>query len=190
MGTSEYEVLGPEGPDLVYLESVPPPTFFPPVKAGAKKTLVIVDDFELKELPKTQRANLDRLVGHVSTHRNVSVMIAAQEFFNIPPIARRCASVMVLWKPRDVRNLYDMSARTGENLEYLFTLAPGQKDSIWIDNTGGSPAPLRKNGYENIPRQVTQGKKAQSFVKQPDPQSESLRASINQNSEEPSATVA
>ena len=148
-GTSEYDSLGDAAE---YVVEIPPPDFFPPAKAkeGYKKTLVIIDDFELKELGKTQRSNLDRLIGHVSTHRNVSVMLCAQEYFNVPTVARRCSNVHVFWKPRDVRNLQDMSQRVGEDLEGLFTLASGAKDSVWIDQIPGSPAPIRVNGYKIV----------------------------------------
>jgi hypothetical protein len=144
-GTSEYDALGT---GAEYLVEIPPPEFFPPVKdKKSVKTLVIIDDFELKQLPKTQRASLDRLIGHVSTHRNVSVMLCAQEYFNVPTIARRCSNVHVFWKPRDMNNLSMMSQRAGEDLESLFQFCPNTKDSIWIDQTSGSPMPLRKNGY-------------------------------------------
>jgi len=148
-GTSEYDTLG-EG--VEYLMEIPEPDFFPAVKNKASKTLVIVDDFELKEIGRKQRANLDRLIGHVSTHRNVSVMLCAQEYFNVPTIARRCSNVQVFWKPRDMRNLGQMSQRVGQDLEELFKLCQSQKDSIWVDLTSRSPAPLRLNGYSIISR--------------------------------------
>lgn len=148
-GTSEYESLGDAAE---YVVEIPPPDFFPPVKTkdGKQKTLVIIDDFELKELGKAQRSNLDRLIGHVSTHRNVSVMLCAQEYFNVPTVARRCSNVHIFWKPRDMRNLQEMSQRVGEDLESLFDLLNGTKDSVWIDQTPGSPAPIRVNGYKVV----------------------------------------
>ena len=160
-GTSEYNRLGKH---VEYLDKIPPPEFFPPVKAakGKLKTMVIIDDFELKEIGKGQRANLDRLIGHVSTHRNVSVMLCAQDYFNVPTIARRCSNVHIFWKPRDANNLSMMTQRVGEDLEQLFkTIATTVKDSIWIDMTADSPAPLRKNGYDIIrkkPREVSNAK--------------------------------
>lgn len=146
-GTSEYDTLG-EG--VEYLMEIPDPEFFPAVKNKATKTLVIIDDFELKEIGRKQRANLDRLIGHVSTHRNVSVMLCAQEYFNVPTIARRCSNVQVFWKPRDMRNLGQMSQRVGQDLEELFKLCETQKDSIWVDLSSGTRAPLRLNGYSII----------------------------------------
>jgi hypothetical protein len=147
-GTSEYDSLGSAAE---YLVEIPPPEFFPPTKEkSCCKTLVIIDDFELKQLPKLQRAALDRLIGHVSTHRHVSVMLCAQEYFNVPTIARRCSNVHIFWKPRDMNNLTMMSQRAGEDLESLFQFCPDDKDSIWIDQTQGTPYKLRKNGYVMI----------------------------------------
>lgn len=147
-GTSEYDNF--EGPEVTILNDIPPTEYWPPVKKGAPKTCVVIDDFELKGLNKTQRAHLDRLVGHVSTHRNVSVFLLSQNFYNIPPIARRCANLYVLWKPRDVLSMSSVSDRLGVDLRELFTLAEGQHDSIWIDLTKNSPAELRLNGYTKI----------------------------------------
>ena len=147
--TREYDDL--EGDDVEVLDDFPATEWWPSDKAGAKKTLCIVDDFEMKELNKVQRVSLDRLVGHVSTHRNVSVFLASQHFTNIPPIARRCANLYVLYKPTDMSSTRTISERVGHDLPTLFkSFAPRQHDSIWIDLTAKTPAPLRLNGYEII----------------------------------------
>lgn len=146
-GTSEYESLG-DG--VVYLDSIPAPSYFPPVKSGAEKTIVIIDDFELKELNKAARSNLDRLIGHVSTHRSVSVLLCAQEYFNVPTVARRNSNLHIFWRPKDRNQIPLMSTRMGEDMDMLFELCKTPKDSIWIDQTVNSPAPLRLNGYEII----------------------------------------
>lgn len=150
-GTTEYDSLGS---GVEYMIQIPAPDMFPtPSKqtaADRKKTLVVIDDFELKELSKNNRKNLDRLIGHVSTHRNVSVILCAQEYFNVPSIARRCSNVHVFWRPRDHNNLAMMSSRVGEDLESLFQFCNTSKCSIWVDQTSGSPAPLRLNGYIRI----------------------------------------
>ena len=148
-GTSEYDdVLGE---DVEFLDKFPPVDFWPAVKAGAKKTLCVIDDLELKGLGKEDRARLDRLVGHVSTHRHVSVFLLTQDFYNIPPIARRTASLFVLWKPRDMQSMDTVSKRVGQDLKQIFThIATEEHDSVWIDLTPKTPAPLRLNGYTLI----------------------------------------
>jgi hypothetical protein len=141
--TDEYEDCG----ELEMLGHIPPPEDWD----GKQKTLCVIDDFELKSLSKSQRSNLDRLVGHVSTHRNVSVCVCNQDPYNAPPIVRRCANLMVLWKPKDMVSMQTFASRTGENLRSLFnTYAKSRFDSIWIDMTVDSPAPRRLNGYTII----------------------------------------
>ena len=149
-GTHEYDDI--EG-DVVYENSIPSTDFFEAAGEGPK-TLCIIDDFELKGLDKTQRASLDRLVGHCSTHRSVSVMLCSQDFYNVPPIARRCANVFVLWKPRDISSMNSVAARCGHDLGQLFKLCKTNKDSIWLDFTNKSPMPLRKNGYLRIQEEL------------------------------------
>jgi hypothetical protein len=141
--TDEYEDCG----ELELLNHIPPPEAWD----GKHKTLCVIDDFELKSLSKNQRSNLDRLVGHVSTHRNVSVCVCNQDPYNAPPIVRRCANVMVLWKPKDMVSMQTFASRTGEDLRRLFnTHVKTRFDSIWIDMTVDTPAPLRLNGYTII----------------------------------------
>jgi len=150
-GTNEYDVLG-KGEGIEFREDFPPPDYFPTIKSKhAVKTLVIIDDMELREIGGDQRANLDRLFGHVSTHRHVSIMLGAQQFFNVPPIARRLSNVFVVWKPRDMRLLQEISQRVGEDLEGIFSsLRQNNHDSIWVDLTKNTPYALRWNGYQKI----------------------------------------
>lgn len=141
--TDEYQDCG----ELEMLDHIPPPEKWD----GKQKTLCVVDDFELKSLSKSQRSNLDRLVGHVSTHRNVSVAVCNQDPYNAPPIVRRCANLFVLWKPKDIVSMQTFASRTGEDLRRLFnTYSKTRFDSIWLDMTVDTPAPKRLNGYTII----------------------------------------
>lgn len=140
--TDEYEDCG----EVEMIGHIPPPEAWD----GKEKTLCVVDDFELKSLSKSQRSNLDRLVGHVSTHRNVSVCICNQDAYNAPPIVRRCANLFILWKPKDIVSMQTFASRTGEDLRALFASTKSRFDSIWIDMTVDSPCPRRLNGYECI----------------------------------------
>jgi len=129
------------------LREIPPPEYWD----GKEKTLVVIDDLELRSLSRVQRKNLDRLIGHVSTHRNVSVCLCTQDVYNTPPIVRRCANMYILWKSRDVDSVQSFARKCGEDLHQLFeTFCKTSKDSIWIDMTDNSPYPLRLNGYRNI----------------------------------------
>ena len=147
-GTSEYDDV--MGKQVEIVSEIPPTEWWPTIKDGAVKTLVVIDDFELKGLSKVARGRLDRLVGHVSTHRNVSVFLCSQNFYNIPPIARRCANLYILWKPRDMQSLASVSARVGVDLQSMFKLTREEHDSIWVDLTPRTRAPLRLNGYVEL----------------------------------------
>ena len=143
--TSEWDDIG-----VKMLKEIPSPDQW----EGKVKTLVILDDVEFKSLSKIQKANLDRLVGFVSTHKNISVCITSQDVFNIPAIVRRCSNLWVLWKSNDIISMSSVAGKSGmilEEFKSIFdNLITEDRDSLWIDNTSGSPAPLRKNGYEII----------------------------------------
>lgn len=132
------------------LKDIPAPEDF----EGIVKTLVILDDLELKDLSKEQRRALDRLFGFVSTHKNISVYLCAQDPFNVPPIVRRCSNVFVLWKLVDLDSMAMCTRKTGleaGTLKRIFNkLMTEPRDSLWVDLTDKSPAKMRKNGYEII----------------------------------------
>lgn len=121
---------------------------------GEVKTLVILDDLEFKGMDKIQKRNLDRLFGFVSTHKNISIVLAAQDTFNVPPIVRRCSNLWVLWKMSDMDSLAQTARKSGMKATAFNTifneLMMDNHDSLWIDTTAGSPYPLRKNGYTLI----------------------------------------
>jgi hypothetical protein len=147
--TGEYDSLQPK--ELVtFHDSIPNVEVFKSVKNGAVKTCVVVDDFELKELGPEARGHLDRLVGHVSTHRMADVFVCSQQWVNVPTIARRCCNVFILWKPRDSATIHQISKGVGEDMVTLFKFSKQPRDSIWIDKTVDSPCPLRLNGYTPI----------------------------------------
>jgi hypothetical protein len=117
------------------------------------KTLCIVDDIELKLLDKTQKSNLDRLFGYVSTHKNVSCMITSQDGYNIPPSVRRNLNVYVIWKTPDIQavsGLIRKAGLTSEHTKKIFKRFKSNYDSFMIDLTNKSPAHYRINGYEII----------------------------------------
>jgi hypothetical protein len=138
--TKEYDSLK----KFTLLRSIPDPEWW----SGEKKTLVILDDLEYKTMGKNQKRNLDRLFGYVSTHKNISVILTAQDPFNVFPIVRRCANLWGLWKTKDLDSVATIARKAGLQVRQLrdifknFTL----RDSLWIDTTPYSPYPLRING--------------------------------------------
>ena len=139
--TKEWEDV-----DAKMLSKIPTPEEF----EGKVKTLVIIDDLEVKLLSKDQKRALDRLFGFVSTHKNISVILTSQDPFNVPALVRRCSNLWVLWKPTDLDSLKTVARRVSmpshDMIEIFKNVMPEIYDSLWIDLTKKSPYPLRKNG--------------------------------------------
>jgi hypothetical protein len=145
-GTREYDNLGTDGVEII--GHIPAPDEWP--NDGLKR-LVILDDVEVKMLPKEQHRNLDRLFGSISTHKFISVMLTSQDAFNIPAICRRCASLVVMWRLPDMDSMATLARKSGitpVKLKRIFSSFKDQRDSLWLDRTEGSPFKLRKNGYQ------------------------------------------
>jgi hypothetical protein len=155
--TKEWDDIGGE-----MLSEIPNPEDW----EGELKTLVILDDLEYKQMDKTQKRNLDRLFGFVSTHKNISIILCAQDCFNVPPIVRRCSNLWILWKTQDMDSLANTARKTGmkaSNFNTIFNeLMMNNHDSLWIDSTSKTPYPLRKNGYTLIKK--TDGKESKRIL--------------------------
>ena len=143
--TQEYDDI-----DCEFLDEIPAPDEW----QGEVKTLVILEDLEYKQMNKDQKRNLDRLMGYVSTHKNISCCLCAQDAFNIPPAVRRCSNFWVIWKSPDMDSMHAICRRTGLNKKQFMNifnkLMPNFHDSLWVDMTSGSNAKLRKNGFQII----------------------------------------
>jgi hypothetical protein len=164
-GTSEFKSLQPS--TLVkFYSSIPNISAFPTLKSGAKKSCIIIDDLELKEIDKEQRSSLDRIIGHISTHRRCDVFVCSQQWVNIPPIARRCCNVFVLWKPADQRTVPQISMGVGEDMQELFKFCQEPRDSIWIDRTPRTEYPIRLNGYRQIRKQEEDNEEEEEKVEE------------------------
>ncbi len=145
--TKEWDDLG----EIKMRADIPPPNEWP----GEVKTLVIVDDLEVKGLAKEQKRNLDRLWGFVSTHKNISCCLLSQDAFNVPPIIRRCSNLWVLWRSPDLDSMACCARKSGMrpgDFQRIFSKFRGAHDSFWIDMTKRSPMPLRMNGFKKITR--------------------------------------
>lgn len=159
--TEEWDDVG-----ATMMGEIPPPEEW----EGVVKTLVIIDDLELKGLNKIQKRNLDRLYGFVSTHKNVSVILCSQDAFNVPPIVRRCSNLWVMWRCPDLDAMAAVSRKSGmssNNFNSIFDqLMCDTHDSLWIDMTSKSPFPLRKNGYKLISKTSKISSKSQRSRKE------------------------
>ena len=117
------------------------------------KNCLVIDDYRAKT---THDKNLlDRLFGFASSHRRTTVIMAVQDLFAIwTPTIQRMSDVFVLWKTHDENQFRMICNRVGmkeAEIESIFTdLHFGKRDSLMIDKTPDSPAPLRKNIFDKI----------------------------------------
>lgn len=137
--------------DCEVLDEIPSPENY---MENDEKTLLVLDDICFLDLNKEDKRKIDRLVGFISSHCNVSIAIANQDFFNVVPIARKCASVIVLWRPTDLDELKTISRRTGitskKIMEIFDTHMSEPTDSLTVNLIKGAPHGLVKNGFEPI----------------------------------------
>jgi hypothetical protein len=130
---------------------IPPPE---DLTSNTVKTLIIIDDFEFKGLSKESLKNLSSLFRFVSSHHNYSIICAYQSFFDVKPIVRKCCNVFIVYRPNDNDELGTIARRVGmkkhEMVDIFDELLTGKRDTLMIDMTEGSPAPLRKNLFQLI----------------------------------------
>ena len=150
-GTDDYkEFEDDEGFSIVSLDKLPDPR---KINEKKEKMMLVLEDIPLSHLSKIQKEMLDRLYGYASSHRHVTVICCAQNVYDVPVGARRCANLFVLWRQPDLLALTNMASRTGyssSDFRQLFKLCKNKHDSIWIDCTPDSPAELRLNGDQKI----------------------------------------
>ena len=142
----EYQDCG-----LEPIEKLPETKYWYEINPEKKHMVLVIDDIDVSELRRDQKTRFDRLVSNVSTHCSLSIMCCSQVFFNLPTVLRKTSSLFVLYKPiSEEQDLKAMSKRVGLpalTLSDLFKqYCPSRFDSVWIDLSVGSPAPVRING--------------------------------------------
>ena len=143
--TKDYEDLEPH----LVTDQLPTVESFDP----DYKNCLIIDDFRAKNVADKNR--LDRLFGYASSHRRTTVIMAVQDLFAIwTPTIQRMSDLFVLWQTHDDNQFRMICNRVGmkENTvnDIFSELDFGQKDSLMIDKTAHTPAPLRKNIFDKI----------------------------------------
>ena len=103
-GTKEYTDL-----DCEMLEGIPRPDEFD----GTEKTLVVLEDLDLKSMGIEQKGCLDRLFGYSSTHLHISVILTSQDLFSIPVGVRRCSNFLIFWKSHDFDSMANVARKSG-----------------------------------------------------------------------------
>lgn len=126
----------------------------PEIFDGREKTLLVIDDYEMMSQKKEQMKRLATIMRFSSSHRNLSVIISYQSFFDVPSIARKCANCFLLYKPTAKNEVSVIANRVGMDKERLQSLFENQcngvYDSVMVDLTINSPYPLRKNVFEPL----------------------------------------
>jgi hypothetical protein len=121
---------------------------------GEVKTCVILDDFETIKISKEQLRKLSTLMRFISSHRNVSVMLGYQSYFDCPNICRKVANCFMIYKPNSRQEIDTIANRVGltsDQMRYLFKhIITGSYDHLFVDITVNTPFKLRKNIYEVI----------------------------------------
>lgn len=119
-----------------------------------KKTLLVIDDFDMTKLSKQQQKRLSKLFRYASTHLNLSIYMSYQSTFHIPAIARRCANVWCVWRPTsdtELKLIADRSGVSSDDMVDIFeNICSNFRDFLTIDLTAGTPCKLRKNLFEPI----------------------------------------
>lgn len=118
---------------------------------GKVKKLIVFEDIEFSHMNPKQLGALSRLWGYCSTHKNTSIISCQQDPSAIPSIMRRLSSIFVLWKALDMKIL-DLYASKfgipkGAIQKLMAKYCKNNWDGIWLDNTSGSPAPIRLNCF-------------------------------------------
>ena len=126
----------------------------PDIFDGKTKSLLILDDYEYSRTNKAEERKLATLFRYTSTHRNLSIITSYQVFFSIPSVARKCANIFLLYKPRSKQDLTMIANRIGmeiDDIQEIFkNICNKRFDSLLIDHTPDTPAPLRKNIFQKI----------------------------------------
>lgn len=143
--TMEYDDL-----DVEKLDKVPQISFFDPTE----KTCFIMEDIAFGRLLKDELENLDRIFGYCASHMHVLPIITAQRSFRIPKNIRDMINVWIIFKMKD-QNAIKMIARqiglNGDKLcMFINSMDEKRYESLWIDETPGSPASFRFCGYQKI----------------------------------------
>ena len=144
--SGEYSDCG-----LEPIQRLPPTRYWYDENPDKKHMVLVIDDIALASLDKEQRHLLDRLVSNVSTHASLSIIMASQIFFNLPPFLRKTANLFVLYRPvSEEQDNRAISKRVGLSPDTLASLfrdhCATPHNSVWIDLSSSSPAKIRIDG--------------------------------------------
>jgi hypothetical protein len=119
------------------------------IEQSAEHSAMIIDDVVLNELPQKK---LKKLFSYISSHKNLTLIITAHTFTEVPIYVRRSLQVFIFTRSNDHSSFQFVASKVGMEYTRFKELMVGLKEyeSLWIDRTSKTPYPLRKNGYELI----------------------------------------
>jgi hypothetical protein len=149
-GTLEYDDLEIPDEDKYTENNFPKLEVFQD-KPRNEKWAVVIEEVAFS---KANEKELSKLARTISTHYTVSLYLSYQNFVDIPKIFRRTANIFILWPCRDKFQESAIEKRVGfkhGTLSNIFEKHCTHKyDSICLDYTKDSPAPVRKNIFEKL----------------------------------------
>lgn len=107
-----------------------------PAETISPNPLVIVDEITADSLGTRGNHRFERLVNHVCTHRNTTLLCSIQSASNLRPMVRRGFNHYVMWKQPDIVLNKILAHRAGihpDVLEALFSLTHDPHEFVWID---------------------------------------------------------
>ena len=121
---------------------------------GSEKSILVIDDFELMKLDKDSFKRLVTIFRFCSTHRNLSIILSYQSFFDCPSIFRKLCNCFIVYKPNSLQEMRSISNRVGIDhniIKDIFkNICTEYHDSLMIDLTPNTPCKLRKNLFKCI----------------------------------------
>lgn len=146
--SKEWDIIDP----TMILYDIPNPESIVDEENG--KTLIIIDDFDLSKLNRTQSQNFSMLFRYISSHHNISIMLSYQSFFDVPALIRKCCNYFYIWKTQNLDEINIISKRCGFNKKVFQNLFKKyihtKHDFLLIDTVRDD---IRKNIYEVIPKE-------------------------------------
>lgn len=144
--TNEYDVLG----DIeLYAEL---PETLEELNLQSEKTLIILEDLDLKNGNKHQKSLLNRLFGCISSHMGVSIIATCQEVIQLPVSVRRMINYCCIFKitnPDDLTMLIRKTGMKASDCRYIFEHICNEPHDCIMISYDSKPI-LRKNLFEEI----------------------------------------
>ena len=131
-------------------DGIPGPDYF--TSLGPGKHLLWLEELPYTMMNRVQKSELDKCCNFASTHCGVTIYTCSQDFYCIPPSARRSATHLLCFKSV-MRHHNSMIGRSiGIDLNDLFDrFCPDRHDHLMIDFASCDPELLvRQNTYNPI----------------------------------------